>query len=486
MGFNFRNAKNNNMRDYNLGSDMYPDYALFDETKTYNAGEVVLWKGFLYVVKSGQTSIPNPKGDFTHNPTTDTTIWEPYEQAFNYAQCRISTTDTTITNTEKTVVIDDIVSNQGIVDYLDNGEIVLSSNKLCHFTVSVTYQITSGTSRSAVISKVQWWDGQDWMDVDGTIMYTYHRDNNAGETTACCSFILDGRVAQRIRIRARRYTGSSTITTVQNSTSITIVEIEGARGAQGPPGPPGADGDITWEGAWNSTRNYLPNQAVEYQGSSYVCIQATTANQPPTDTNYWDLMAQKGADGSGSSINIREDGNLIPNTPHTDLDFRHPLVAQDAGSGIAQVSLIIPYGIYGASGDQTITSNTIWQVLQLNETLVENSDYFQRSGYRIYLQQDCKVLVCYSIYYYLDSGDSARNTMQSALRLNGSTILDYSMAGAYTRGYNYSRHANSTIPYTLLKFQSGDYIEVVFRASDDYQSPHVGVKQSWITLQVIG
>jgi hypothetical protein len=67
----------------------------------------------------------------------------------------------------------------------------------------------------------------------------------------------------------------------------------GQKGADGAPGPAGADGDVTWEGTWVS-QNYLANQAVEYQGSSYVCKLNTIANEVPTNTTYWDLMASKG------------------------------------------------------------------------------------------------------------------------------------------------------------------------------------------------
>lgn len=57
--------------------------------------------------------------------------------------------------------------------------------------------------------------------------------------------------------------------------------------------------DITWKGAYDNGTAYVVNDAVSYNGSSYICIASTTGNLPTNDT-YWNLMALKGTDGSGS------------------------------------------------------------------------------------------------------------------------------------------------------------------------------------------
>ena len=74
----------------------------------------------------------------------------------------------------------------------------------------------------------------------------------------------------------------------------------GAQGLQGVPGVDGTDGlDINWLGVYDAGTGYVINDAVFYNGSSYICKLASTGNLP-TDTTYWDLMAQQGAAGSGS------------------------------------------------------------------------------------------------------------------------------------------------------------------------------------------
>lgn len=48
-----------------------------------------------------------------------------------------------------------------------------------------------------------------------------------------------------------------------------------------------------WQGEWTS-QDYVENDAVYYEGSSYICILDTTAMQDPTDATYWELAALKG------------------------------------------------------------------------------------------------------------------------------------------------------------------------------------------------
>ncbi|WP_347839316.1 hypothetical protein [uncultured Draconibacterium sp.] len=89
----------------------------------------------------------------------------------------------------------------------------------------------------------------------------------------------------------------------------------GADGADGAPGADGADGadglSINWQGTYSAATAYVVNDAVEYNGSSYICIAPTTDNDP-TNATYWNLMAQKGADGSGGTGS---------DTPELHLDF---------------------------------------------------------------------------------------------------------------------------------------------------------------------
>jgi len=72
--------------------------------------------------------------------------------------------------------------------------------------------------------------------------------------------------------------------------------LKGDTGAQGPQGTPGIG--VEWVGEWDNSVGYAKYDAVECQGSSYVSRQENNTNHLPTDTNWWDLMVEKGDTGS--------------------------------------------------------------------------------------------------------------------------------------------------------------------------------------------
>ena len=55
---------------------------------------------------------------------------------------------------------------------------------------------------------------------------------------------------------------------------------------------------------YDNTKVYMPMNKVAYEGSSYVCIQTTTAGTLPTDENYWLLIAKKGDIGESPELGV--------------------------------------------------------------------------------------------------------------------------------------------------------------------------------------
>lgn len=145
----------------------------------------------------------------------------------------------------------------------------------------------------------------------------------------------------------------------------------GATGAQGSPGPTGQG--YTWRGAWNSATAYNPYDTVSYQGSSYVCTVANT-NQLPTNTSYWNIIAQIGATGAtgatGSQGPAGSTGAQGPTGPTgaaatiaagttTTLAPGNSATVTNVGSSSAAVfNFGIPSGLTGATGPQGATGAT--------------------------------------------------------------------------------------------------------------------------------
>ncbi len=72
---------------------------------------------------------------------------------------------------------------------------------------------------------------------------------------------------------------------------------QGPQGTAGPTGPVGPQG-LTWQGLWNSSAAYNLNDAVNYNGSSYISLIANnTNNEPDTAAPAWSLVASIGAAG---------------------------------------------------------------------------------------------------------------------------------------------------------------------------------------------
>ncbi|BAQ86271.1 hypothetical protein [uncultured Mediterranean phage uvMED] len=58
---------------------------------------------------------------------------------------------------------------------------------------------------------------------------------------------------------------------------------------------------IVWKGAWNSSTAYTVDDAVSHSGSSYICIQAGTNQNPSSATSYWQVMATAGTNGTNGT-----------------------------------------------------------------------------------------------------------------------------------------------------------------------------------------
>ena len=57
---------------------------------------------------------------------------------------------------------------------------------------------------------------------------------------------------------------------------------------------------FNWKGTYNAGTAYAVDDVVSYNGSSYVCIQATTGNLPTVTAN-WDIMSSAGTNGTNGT-----------------------------------------------------------------------------------------------------------------------------------------------------------------------------------------
>jgi len=67
---------------------------------------------------------------------------------------------------------------------------------------------------------------------------------------------------------------------------------------------------FTWQGAYDANTAYAIDDVVSYNGSSYVCIQASTGNLP-TVTTHWNVMSLAGTNGTDLTTTLTTQGDIL-------------------------------------------------------------------------------------------------------------------------------------------------------------------------------
>lgn len=85
------------------------------------------------------------------------------------------------------------------------------------------------------------------------------------------------------------------------------------QGEQGDEGPPGPAAIFNWRGAYSGATTYAKNDGVRGDGRSFVSLQGGNVGHalpvsPATTNAWWDLTAERGADGTGTGDVVGPDG----------------------------------------------------------------------------------------------------------------------------------------------------------------------------------
>ena len=68
---------------------------------------------------------------------------------------------------------------------------------------------------------------------------------------------------------------------------------------------------FNWKGAYNSSTAYVVDDVVSLSGSSYVCIQAGTNQNPASASAYWEQMSSAGTDGTDVGTTLTTQGDIL-------------------------------------------------------------------------------------------------------------------------------------------------------------------------------
>ena len=109
-------------------------------------------------------------------------------------------------------------------------------------------------------------------------------------------------------------------------------------------------GGFVPRGAYDNATDYAVGDSVDYNGSSYVMYSNATAGNLPTDTDYWQVVANKGNTGATGSTGAQGDAGegvptggttnqVLAKASNTNYDTEW---VDNTGSGISE-SLAIAY-----------------------------------------------------------------------------------------------------------------------------------------------
>jgi hypothetical protein len=129
--------------------------------------------------------------------------------------------------------------------------------------------------------------------------------------------------------------------------------VPGPTGEAGPEGPKGDKG-LNWKGAWVATTDYVEDDAVSRNGSSWRAVRANT-NVIPVEGPDWTIIAQKGdtgPQGPGSVSNVTGNSPIIVTNPTTTPNISLGIVpATNGGTGLNSA---------GASGNFLRSNGSAW------------------------------------------------------------------------------------------------------------------------------
>jgi hypothetical protein len=105
---------------------------------------------------------------------------------------------------------------------------------------------------------------------------------------------------------------------------------------------------VIFKGAWSSETGYLANDAVSYDGSTYLALQTSLGARPDITPSAWAMLAQAGSAGATgpagapATVSIGTVATTAPGSPAT--------VTNSGSATAAVLNFTLPQGAAGASG----------------------------------------------------------------------------------------------------------------------------------------
>lgn len=205
---------------------------------------------------------------------------------------------------------------------------------------------------------------------------------------------------------------------------------------------------FVWQGAYNGATAYVADDVVSYNGSSYICILASTGNLP-TNTTYWNQMSSAGTNGTNGT-------DLTSTlTTHGDIVYRGSSGLQRLGAG-SSGQVLVTAGAGANPSWGTVSSDFV----KLATAQASASSYVTFNGYFSSTYDTYKV-IAYDVQF------SANERLGIQLAYGGGYTYVTSSYNHFTQGgyTNYSEYNGSWADGASsdseweIRFDQGNYAD---------------------------
>ena len=213
---------------------------------------------------------------------------------------------------------------------------------------------------------------------------------------------------------------------------------------------------FVWQGAYSGATAYVADDVVSYNGSSYICILASTGNLP-TNTTYWNQMSSAGTNGTNGT-NGTDVGTVI--TTQGDLLYRDASGLQRLGAGTSGQFLKT-----NGSGANPAWATLSSDFVKLAETTASNVASVALNGY---FTSDYDIYKIYIDGVYGSSNAYVNLTFNTTGSYTEQTSNYYFIMGSYvdtsnvaTTAFDYSYSVNRiSMNYVTATQAQGGVIEL--------------------------
>ena len=131
---------------------------------------------------------------------------------------------------------------------------------------------------------------------------------------------------------------------------------------------------MNWQGEYSTLTAYLVDDAVSYNGSSYLCILASSGNLP-TNTTYWSILAEKGLDGDGAGDMVKaiydaDDNGIVDNAEALNSQAGSYYLSRTNHTGTQTASTISDFDTE-VSNNTDVAANTTVRHTHSNKTALD-------------------------------------------------------------------------------------------------------------------